>query len=177
MKELYIYRHAKSSWDDETLDDFERPLSKRGRRAALDMAQWMIAGGYQSDLVLCSGATRAHQTWQRLKSAGFVFGKHETSSLLYMASLPELNGILHNTPDTVSSLMIIGHNPGLQMWIKSLISCLNGDKKTVSSLQMIMDKFPTAGFLHIKFDVTTWRDIAPLSGVLYCYMTPKLLMS
>jgi len=117
------------------------------------------------------------QTWQRLKEVGFVFGKQETSSLLYMATLQDLNRLLHSAPDTVSSLMIIGHNPGLQMLIKSLISCLERDKKSLSSLEMIMNKFPTAGFVHIKFDISNWSDIAPLSGVLYCYMTPKLLVS
>ena len=108
---LHLLRHAKSSWKDESLADRDRPLAGRGRRAAAAMAEHFAAQGIVPGLVLCSTAVRTHQTYARLE-LGDVPVRYEPG--IYGASADELLTLLRTVPDTVDTLLMIGHNPGLE---------------------------------------------------------------
>ncbi len=176
MLDLFILRHAKSSWDDEILDDFDRTLNKRGKKSAQLMGRYFVSKAVQPDIVYCSKAKRCKATLKHLLSEGFSPQENLYLNELYLATCEELLGIIQNTPGTVNSLMIIGHNPGLE----TLALKLCKDKTTPDYLS-IKEKYPTAGFVHIKFDLDTgplgWSDLAPNSGTLYCYRTPKQLLA
>lgn len=156
--------------------DIERPLNGRGERTAPLMGAWMIDTQIQPDLVLCSSAQRAVETWERVKKCGLCYQSAKKISALYHANVDKLYALIQKTPPEVNSLMLIGHNPGLQLLVKDLITeppaPAIGQKHRVDAF---LDKFPTAAFAHIQFPFETWSDIAPKTGSLYCIMSPKLL--
>lgn len=176
MLDLFILRHAKSSWDDEILDDFDRTLNKRGKKSAQLMGRYFVSKAVQPDIVYCSKAKRCKATLKHLLSQGFSPQDHLYLNELYLATCEELLGIIKNTPGTVNSLMIIGHNPGLETLALKLCK-----DKTTPDYFSIREKYPTAGFVHMKFELDTgplrWSNLAPNSGTLYCYRTPKQLLA
>jgi phosphohistidine phosphatase len=107
---LYLLRHAKSSWDDPELADHDRPLSGRGRRNAAVLADQLRREGISPELVLCSSARRTTET---VEAAG-VEGAISVEDGLYGASATELLERLRAVPDEISSVMLVGHNPGLE---------------------------------------------------------------
>lgn len=176
MLDLFILRHAKSSWNDEIFDDFERTLNQRGKKNAQLMGQYFVSRAVQPDIVYCSKAKRCRATLKHLLSQGFSPLDQLYLNDLYLATSEEVLGIIKNTPGTVNSLMIIGHNPGLETLILKLCK-----DKTAPDYLSIKEKYPTAGFVHIKFELDTgslsWSNLAPNSGTLYCYQTPKQLLA
>ena len=112
-KTLYIARHAKSSWDDASLSDFERPLNKRGKRDAPFMAEKLKELGVKPDLILSSPAQRAKTTAKHYHEA--LGSKLEFDERIYEASLMSLIYLIQEQFEKVDSLMIVGHNPGLTM--------------------------------------------------------------
>ena len=111
---LYLLRHAKSAWDDPGLSDDQRPLAPRGERAARRMAEHFRESGIDPALVLCSPARRARQT---LESVASSLGGHtevRVEDALYGATAGELLARLRRVAPEVPSVMVIGHNPGLQ---------------------------------------------------------------
>jgi phosphohistidine phosphatase len=111
MKRLYLLRHAKSSWKDATLADHDRPLNGRGRRAAKTIAGRLREEGIEPDLVLCSSARRARETLDRIELRSSTV---RVEASLYAASAHALLERLRRVPETVESVMLIGHNPGLR---------------------------------------------------------------
>ena len=172
MLSLTLFRHAKSSWELNGLDDRERPLNARGLAAAPRMGTFLQDNRIRPDLVLCSTAVRTRQTSDlaiaEMKPAPKV--KHEAA--LYLADPFLLLERVRKTPRTVKHLMIIGHNPGLQILGVELIG--DGDPGLIKA---ISDKLPTAGVVVITFDAKTWGDVGPGKGRLAHFATPKLLMA
>ncbi len=112
MRQLLLLRHAKSAWDDKALPDQDRPLSPRGRRAAAAMRQAMRELGLAPDMVMLSPSRRTRETLEALEpwdEAPLI----EPTDGLYLATAAQLLEVLHGVPETVRSLMLIGHNPGL----------------------------------------------------------------
>src|SRR5262245_5412800 len=107
MKRLYLLRHAKSSWDDESLADHDRPLSARGRRAADAIGTYLREHGIEPELILCSSSTRTRETLARIGLDG------EIERDLYGASASELLARVSELPPSLGSVMLIGHNPGM----------------------------------------------------------------
>ena len=175
MKDLFILRHAKSSWSDPFLDDFDRPLNKRGKQACVDMGQWIHNQNITPELVLCSPAKRAIDTLKRVKKGQMAFGKKKFEASLYLASPSELLNLIKKVPAKVSSLMLIGHNPGMHELILQLVNTKALQSEQAQSFQQIVYKFPTTGFAHLQFNVSDWVDVAPFTGKLYRMMTPSLL--
>ena len=175
MKHLYIARHAKSSWDDECLDDFERTLNKRGQEAGPKMGAWLSAHNIRPELVICSPATRSRDTLRLFQDGGFHPGQIQYDERLYLASLPQLISIIRAQPASLSSLMLIGHNPGLQNLILELCGDEDDANEGGVSLAAIGEKYPTAAIAHLLFHQDSWADIAPFSGTLYGAVSPKLL--
>ncbi len=169
MKSLYLLRHAKSSWDDTSLADPDRPLAPRGRKAAQRVGAHMRQAKIQPDLVLCSSAARAVQTYEAVAAA--VGGGVELSieDDLYGASSSELLGRLHGLPETAGSVLLIGHNPGLQ----DLTLELAGNEDS-ALLAEVGDKFPT-GALACLSVLVPWTVLARGEAVLVSVVVPRSL--
>jgi phosphohistidine phosphatase len=167
MKRLYLLRHAKSSWDDPTLADHDRPLAPRGRRAAKVMAEHLRREGIAPELVLCSPSRRTRQTLKRLAPG---LGKNADVLIepeLYAASAAALLEVLHEVPGELESVMLIGHNPGIQDLALSLAG-------TGSEIPRLRGKFPTAALTTLELS-GTWRELAPGSAELVSFVKPKEL--
>jgi phosphohistidine phosphatase len=167
MKRLYLLRHAKSSWDDPTLADHDRPLAPRGRRAAKVMAEHLRREGIAPELVLCSPSRRTRQTLKRLAPG---LGKNADVQIepeLYAASAAALLEVLHEVPDELESVMLIGHNPGIQDLALSLAS-------VGSEIPRLRGKFPTAALATLELS-GPWRELAPGSAELVSFVKAKEL--
>ena len=151
MKRLYLLRHAKSSWKDTSLPDHDRPLTGRGRRAAKAIARHMRDNGIEPELVLCSTARRARETLDRIEPA-LGTGEVQLEPDLYAASAPALLERLRSVPDSVESVMVIGHNPGLQELGLELA-------RTGPAASDLAAKYPTAALATLAFDASSWREL------------------
>jgi phosphohistidine phosphatase len=167
MKRLYLLRHAKSSWDDPTLADHDRPLAPRGRRAAKVMAKHLGRKGIAPELVLCSPSRRTRQTLTRIAPSMGKSADVQIEPELYAASAPVLLEVLHEVPDEVESVMLIGHNPGIQDLALSL-------GRAGSKSARVRSKFPTAALATLEHN-GSWRQLAPGSAKLVSFVKPKEL--
>jgi phosphohistidine phosphatase len=169
MLSLLLLRHAKSSWDDPALADFDRPLARRGEEAALRMGAYMAAQELAPDLILCSTAKRARQTLEIvLRRLGadlptrFADGLYLATPAALLACLGKGGG--------GQRVMIVGHNPGMHRLAVTLAQ--RGDGK---SLRALAAKFPTAALAVLTFEAPGWSKIAQGGGRLALFMTPKRL--
>ena len=165
MRQLFLLRHAKSSWDDPGLADHDRPLAPRGRRAAKLIARHLADEGIEPALVLCSSSVRTRETLDRLGLADHV--AVEVEPRLYAASESELLDRLREVNDDVESVMLIGHNPG----IEELALALAGSGE---DLDAVARKFPTAALATLEFD-GPWSDLGPGDAELTAFVKPKQL--
>jgi phosphohistidine phosphatase len=165
MKRLYLLRHAKSSWKDTSLSDRDRPLAARGRRAAKAIARHLREQGIEPELVLCSTARRARETLDRIEPAlGTPIIRIEDD--LYAASADALLERLRSVPDTVGSVMLIGHNPGLQ----ELGLTLARRSDTVPELEA---KYPTAALATLTVAAESWRELDRGTAELVALVRPR----
>ena len=168
MPTLYLLRHAKSSWADPELPDRERPLAPRGRRDAHRLAKHLRRLGCELELVLCSSAARTRETFELVGAAlGAPTVLFEDE--LYAASPDDLLARITVVPDGVSSLMLIGHNPGLQQL--ALVLASSGDE-----LERLENKFPTGGLATLAL-ANPWSRLRPGDAILADYIVPKQLRS
>jgi phosphohistidine phosphatase len=164
---LYVLRHAKSSWD-EPVDDFDRGLAPRGRRAAAHMAAHIKRERIRPGLILCSASWRTRETLQILAP---VAGRATVSveDDLYGATSSEILARLHRVNTSTRSVMVIGHNPGLQDLVLSLAS-------VGSALDSVRAKFPTAALATLELD-RSWSELEPGCALLAAYVRPSDLES
>ena len=167
--QLFILRHAKSSWDDPGLDDHERPLAPRGRRAVKLIAEHMRSSGIQPVQVLCSPSRRTLETLEGISPGGEAL----IESGLYAASGAEILDRLRQVPEEIASVMVIGHNPALQMLVLRLAGG-NGWVQDGSDLAEVQRKFPTGALATLSFDCA-WSDLGPGLAHLTAYIHPKAL--
>lgn len=171
-KRLILLRHAKSAWNRAELADFERPLAPRGKKAAPVMGQFLAQQKKLPDLVLCSSARRAVETWQLIAAQLPKDIPARQNKALYMAMPREMLKLLQKTPDEHDCVLLIGHNPG----IADLAAWLCAQAKDEKHAQLAA-KFPTAAVAIIDFDVASWRDVEADSGRLIDFVTPRSLDS
>jgi phosphohistidine phosphatase len=167
MKRLYLLRHAKSSWDDPTLADHDRPLAPRGRRAAKVMAKHLGRKGIAPELVLCSPSRRTRETLSRIEPGLRKNADVQIEPELYAVSAAALLEALHRVPDEVESVMLIGHNPGIQDLALSLATA-------GSESARVRSKFPTGALATLELN-GSWRELAPGSAELVSFVKPKEL--
>ena len=172
-KVLYVLRHAKSSWDDQLLPDHDRPLSQRGRKAVQLLAEHARAIDLSPALVLCSSSRRTQETLH-----GVLDGAPASiEGDLYGASWRQLIERLRRVPAETSSVMVIGHNPAMQMLVLKLTtqpgsSPLHDDPE--SALAQIERKFPTGALATLTL-VGAWSELGPNTATLVDYVRPKAL--
>jgi phosphohistidine phosphatase len=163
---LHLLRHAKSSWDDPTLADRERPLAPRGRRDAKRIAEHLRRLGCEPQLVLCSSAARTRETLELIRPA-LATSTAEVEDELYAASCDELLARVRRVPGDVDSVMLIGHNPGLHEL--ALLLAATGDE-----LERLEAKFPTAALATLAV-ATSWDRLSSAEATLAAYVVPKQL--
>ncbi len=160
---LILLRHAKSSWDDPGLEDFERPLNARGVRACAVMAHYIRKRRLAPDLVLASPAARVRETLRRITAALDTEWQYDWQRALYMADPAALLAALRAAPDAAGAVMLVGHNPGLAALARSLAGT---DP---------FGKFPTAALATFECAIDAWPDLAPATCTLTDDATPKAL--
>ncbi len=173
-KHLFILRHTKSSWDDPVLDDHERPLAARGRKAAKLLAEHVRATGIEPALILCSSARRTRETLESVLPGREALIEDE----LYEANCEALIVRLHSISDEYSSAMLVGHNPAVQMLVLKLAGATGDDQLARSAdprLGDVQRKFPTGGLATLTFDCD-WAQLAPGSAQLIGYVRPRALV-
>jgi phosphohistidine phosphatase len=168
MKILYVLRHAKSDWGDSSLEDFDRPLNARGKKAAKAIGKELRKRKIKPDLVFASPAVRAQQTIECVQDAYGGRFDVENQPRIYGSGPETLADLVRSAPDDVDRLLVVGHNPGLQ----DLVVKLSGPGEL---LDEATEKFPTAALAEIRFDTKSWSAIAPGQGVLECLVRPRNL--
>lgn len=172
MRQLLLLRHAKSSWDDPSIQDRDRSLNARGRRSAALMRQAMQDLGLAPDVVLVSTARRTMETLEALEPWDDT-PLIEPMDSLYLANPMQLTAALHGVAETVRSVLLIGHNPGLH----DLALSLTGSRALSagnSAERALAAGFPTAALA--EFTVAgSWWDLREGGGRLVRFLTPRML--
>jgi phosphohistidine phosphatase len=168
-KRLYVLRHAKSSWDDPGLDDHERPLAPRGRRAAKVMGKYVREHHIHPARVLCSTSRRTRETLEGVAPGGETMFESE----LYAASAEDVLERLRRVPEEVESVMVIGHNPAMQILVLRL-AVGGASAPDGRDLEAIAQKFPTGALATLTFD-RSWSELAPGCADLAGYARPKAI--
>jgi phosphohistidine phosphatase len=162
MKTLLLMRHGKSSWKDESLEDFERPLKKRGRKDSKKIASVIGGNDLVPDIILSSSATRARETVDVLVDALDYKNRIVFSDALYMGEPRDILAALENLSDDYNSVMIVGHNPGLEAYLQ----IIDGE----------IEALPTAGLGQLVLVLDRWLDLSfDTMGDLVGFWTPKSL--
>lgn len=160
MKTLFLMRHAKSSWKDDSLDDHERPLKKRGKKDIKLIAKIMKKNNFDPDLIITSSAVRAKDTADLLAEALGYKGKIIVSDDLYMGEPADYMKILKNIKDKNNSVLMVGHNPGLEAYLQ----IIDGE----------IEALPTAGLGHLLLAIEDWSEITlETMGDLVGFWKPK----
>ncbi|MBT8396717.1 MAG: histidine phosphatase family protein [Gemmatimonadetes bacterium] len=170
LKTVLLLRHAKSSWDQPGLPDPLRPLAPRGQKAAPRIGAYMARSRILPDLVYCSTARRARATWD------LVSGKleHQTDvevrEDLYHASPGSLIELIKELPDSIGTVLLVGHNPTFEDLALALTG--GGDEE---GLREMAFKYPTGALAVIDFSIERWCEVRAGEGVLRTFVKPRAL--
>jgi phosphohistidine phosphatase len=168
VRTVVLLRHGKSSWSDSTLADIDRPLAPRGERASSKLAKYIRRKRIQPAPVLCSPSLRTRHT---LEAVGASLGKRcavEVVPQLYGASEQGLHEQLQALPESVSSVMLIGHNPGLHKL--ALVLASRG-----AHLPQLEEKFPTGALATLVVRSEGWTALGRGEAELVDYVVPRQL--
>ena len=165
---LVLLRHAKSAWPD--VPDHERPLARRGQRDAPVMGHWLRAAGYVPDLVLCSSARRARETWELAQAELGAAPQVRFSDGVYEAAPADLIGLARETASSVRVLLIVGHNPAME---ELALDLAGGEGAAAAeTLNRMQAKFPTAAVAVLTV-TGGWAGLGRKSARLTCFVTPR----
>ena len=159
MKRLYLLRHAKSSWNEPDLADFERPLNSRGLEAAPFMGRLIAAKGYLPDLIVSSPARRALATAELVRENTGTNIEIQLNDRVYEASPQTLLHITAAVGDAADSVMLVGHNPGMEGLVRLLTRR--------------PEAMPTAALAVIDLGIDRWSNIKEGCGTLIEVIRPK----
>jgi phosphohistidine phosphatase len=161
MKLLSLVRHAKSSWKDASLGDFERPLNKRGRRDAPRMGQRFASVEPAPDLILSSPAERAAHTARVIaEEIGYAVEQIRLEKRLYLATSAEMIGVVQELDDRLGHIALVAHNPGLTA-LCGVLARAN------------IDNVPTCGIVRMQLEIDAWRDTEQGCATLLDFDYPK----
>jgi phosphohistidine phosphatase len=161
MKRLLLLRHAKSSWADSSLTDFERPLNERGQRAAPLVGKFMRERLIRPDLVISSPAKRTRETIALVLEAARIETETRYDERIYEAPLTRLLEVVSQIEDDKEEVMLVGHNPGFE----NLLERLTGES----------ERMPTAALALILLDAERWSEAAVKGGGLEWLVKAKEL--
>jgi phosphohistidine phosphatase len=159
MKTLFLLRHAKSSWKEADLADFDRPLNERGRRAAPFMGRLLNERGFSPELIISSPARRARKTAMLLKEAAEYRAEIVYDDRIYEASSNTLLYVTGEVDDSLGSVMLVGHNPGMEGAVRVLTG--------------LTEPMPTAAVAVIDLDIDSWKQVASGRGTLRSILRPR----
>ena len=145
---LYIMRHAKSDWSGPQISDFERPINRRGTRNAIRIGQWMNENNYIPQKIISSPALRTKETIELVTEQISKFNLEDLTyeDELYLAGFTQLIEFINTYKDKVQSLMLVGHNPGIENLVNYLCD-RSGDKETiVTTANLFIFKFSSDSF-------------------------------
>ncbi|MFD3503767.1 SixA phosphatase family protein [Streptomyces sp. NPDC058676] len=160
LRHLLVLRHAKSAWP-EGVPDHERPLAPRGRRDAPAAGRALAEADLLPDLAVCSTAVRARQTWELASAQWGTPPPVRFEAGVYAADVSDLLAVVHAVPAQVDTLLLVGHNPGLE----ELVLDLAGDSLD-DALDQVRRKFPTSATAVLAWRGAAWSDLAPGTALL-----------
>jgi len=161
MKTLYLCRHAKSSWADPGMDDFDRPLNERGLRNAPHMAQIFKQRGEPIDMIVTSPANRALTTARSFAEVLAINKDHFLQDrTIYLADRTTLMHVVNSLPSAADRVMLFGHNPGFTELLDHLSDAG-------------VDNLPTCGLVRIDFALDDWKLLNKHIGTLVWFDYPK----
>ncbi|MCG8607659.1 histidine phosphatase family protein [bacterium] len=161
MKTLILFRHAKSSWKDLDLDDFDRPLNDRGKRDAPVMGAQLAERGKIPDLIISSPAKRAFKTAKIVaKAVGYARAEIQTDERIYDATVSNLLQVLHGIDERHRTVILVGHNPGLNALSHYLT-------------EYEVENIPTCGVFEVEFVDSRWSEVGKKLGRLVSFDYPK----
>jgi phosphohistidine phosphatase len=171
MKTIYLLRHAKSSWKDDGIEDIDRPLAKRGKAAARAMRRHLAESKVKPAQILCSPARRTRDTLAIVQGgfASAVPVRFEKG--IYMAEAQALLRRLKRLGDSIGSVMIVGHNPGLAELALSLT-----DGRESEPRRDLAAKFPTCALAVIHSEVERWGDLGTGGAKLEAFVRARDLV-
>ena len=161
MKTLFIVRHAKSSWKYPELDDFERPLNKRGKKDVPVMGRFLKAKNINPDLIISSPAVRAASTARVLAEIlSYPLSRIIFDNQIYEADSESLFNIVSGLNENVKNVILIGHNPSLTSFANTIADHFVGN-------------IPTCGIFCTELDISSWSEISEKCGTLKFFEFPK----
>ncbi len=170
-RRVILLRHAKSAWGEPATDDVDRPLAPRGRRAAALMGIYLRDEKLVPDLVLCSAARRARETWQGAAQAFPASPPIEVERELYLATGEALLKRLRRAPDSMKTVLFVGHEGGVDELARQLAGAGSAELR-----RRLAEKFPTAGLAVVALTLDHWADAAQKKGTLTRFVVPKELV-
>lgn len=163
MKTIYIVRHAKSSWDDISLTDHDRPLSKTGVRKTKRIIDFLLQQQISPDLMISSTAVRARDTaFQIAKGIGYPEADIVLDNALYHAGYEDIYTTLFGIEDKADSVMLFGHNPTLTYFVNNFV-------------RPEIDNLPTAGVVSVSFSTDKWEKLAKAKFQINFVVFPRTL--
>ncbi len=170
MRRLMLLRHAKSDRAQPGASDQARPLNERGEETATRVGAYLARHGLAPDLVLCSTARRTRDTWALAANEIGAAPAVIYESRLYEATSDAILNVVRETDPKVHSLLVVGHNPGLQELAVALLA--SGD---VDTRERLREKLPTSGLVVIDLAADDWKALHRKSGRLDRVIVPRTL--
>lgn len=170
MKRLFLLRHSKAVPADGGTEDFDRTLLLSGMQDGAAIARYLRKSEYAIGLILCSPSARTTQTAELVLHE--LEAEVEYRDTLYLAPAAKIIAVVHAAPPAVTSLMIVGHNPGLEDCATRLAR-EPVRRKERARHEALEEKFPTSALAILDFDVGRWRDVADGTGKLVDFVRPK----
>lgn len=169
MKYLTLFRHAKSGWDDPVARDFDRPLNERGKKAAELVGRFAAQQGMVFDHMISSPAVRCIETLDAFFTSYGKTIEPQWDRRVYLASSATLLDVVRETPQHVQSLILVGHNPGMEDLVLNLVP----DDGTSPLRDRVEEKFPTASLAVIALDSDNWADLQEGTARLVQFIRPR----
>jgi phosphohistidine phosphatase len=170
MKTVLLLRHAKSDWSNPALDDFERPLAKRGLRDAPLIGQVIAKTKSVPELIISSPAERARQTAELVAETCSYDNSFEWDASFYGGGSEDLISALSRLPNTVNHVMLVGHNPTMEETAADLLNPSGTGWNDGPAIRI-----PTAGLICVELHITDWAVLRPGDAMLRWFVTPKVL--